>query len=51
MKCPYCFSPDIKVISSYPMRDVVVIECQNCHKTAELDVENMQADTDVPRKP
>lgn len=51
MKCAYCYSERVQVVSSYPMRDVTVIECLDCGKTSELDVENVDVDTDVPHKP
>ena len=47
MKCAYCYSEQVKVVSSYSTRDVTVIECLDCGKTSEIDVENSDVDTDV----
>lgn len=51
MKCAYCYSEQVHVISSYPTRDVMVIECLDCGKTSEVDVENIDVDTDVAKHP
>jgi len=50
MKCAYCYSEKVKVVSSYPTRDVAVIECLDCGKTSEIDVENIDVDTDAPKR-
>lgn len=51
MKCPYCFSPDVTVVSSLKRRDVAVIHCARCGQTSEVDVENLNADTDTTHTP
>ena len=40
MKCPYCFSTDVKQIAAYETRDVALIRCNSCGRVSELDVEN-----------
>lgn len=47
MKCAYCYSEKVEVVSSYATRDVTVIKCLDCGKTSEVDVENSDVDTDV----
>ena len=47
MKCPHCYSPNIKITASYSQRDVTIIECANCGRQSPMDVENMDVDTNV----
>ena len=39
-KCPYCSSTRVTILGSYDTRDVVVIQCLDCGRTAELDTEH-----------
>ena len=51
VKCPYCFSTNVTVVNSYETREVAVITCLDCGKTAEIDVENFNVDvSDVPQE-
>jgi len=47
-KCPYCFSTDIEIVSSYARRDAVVIACRQCGKESQLDTENPNVDLNDP---
>lgn len=46
MKCGYCYSTHVSIVSSYETMDVVTVQCSDCGKTSEVDVENFQVDTD-----
>ena len=46
VKCAYCFSTNVTVISSMETKDVIVVQCLDCSKTSEIDVENFRVDTD-----
>ena len=48
LKCGYCFSTQVQIETSYTQRDVMVIRCQQCHKTTELDTENPNVDIEHP---
>ena len=49
VKCGYCYSTNVSVVSSYETRQVMVIRCLDCDKTSEVDVENFLVDTtDLP---
>ena len=49
VKCAYCFSTNVTVISSMETKDVIVVQCLDCSKTSEIDVENFNVDTgDLP---
>lgn len=51
VKCDYCYSTHVTVVSSYETREVVVVQCLDCGKTSEVDVENFQVDTgDLPEE-
>jgi len=51
VKCAYCFSTNVTVVSSYETRDVVVIKCLDCGKESAIDVENFNVDTgDLPEE-
>lgn len=46
VKCAYCFSTNVTTVSSYETREVVVIQCFDCGKTSDIDVENFNVDID-----
>ncbi len=48
-KCAYCFSTDVRIVSSEPNRDVAILKCSTCGKTFPVDVENLN--TDPPAAP
>ena len=49
VKCAYCYLTNVSVVSSYETREVAVIQCLDCGKTSEIDVENFMVDTtDLP---
>ena len=49
VKCPYCFSTTVTVVSPSETREAIVIQCLDCGKAAEIDVENFNVDTgDLP---
>lgn len=49
VKCGYCYSTNVSVVSSYETREVVVVQCLDCGKTSEVDVETFQVNTgDLP---
>ena len=51
VKCAYCFSTNVTVVSAYPGRDVIVVQCLDCGKTSENDTENFEVDTgDLPQE-
>ena len=45
LKCPYCFSPRVTIISSDATRELVTILCLNCGKRSDLDQEQFLIDT------
>ena len=51
VKCAYCFSTNVTVVSSEETREVVTIKCLDCGKTSQIDVENFQIDIgDLPQE-
>jgi transposase-like protein len=49
VKCPYCSSTNVTIVESYETRDVAVIRCLDCQRTAEIDTESFRVDTeDLP---
>lgn len=49
VKCAYCYSTNVTVVSSYETRDVMVVHCVDCGKTSEIDTESFTVDTeDLP---
>ena len=51
VKCPYCFSVNVTIVSSDESRELTSIHCFNCGKDAEIDTEDFQVDTgDLPQE-
>jgi hypothetical protein len=49
VKCGYCYSTNVSVVSSYETREAVVVQCLDCGKQSEIDVENFNVETtDLP---
>ena len=49
VKCAFCYSTNVTVVTSYATREVIVIKCLDCGKESEIDVENFNVDTtDLP---
>ena len=49
VKCAYCYSTNVTIVSSDETREVVMIQCLDCEKTSEIDTENFNVDTgDLP---
>lgn len=49
VKCAYCFSMNVTIVSSEETKEAVIIRCLDCGKTSEIDVENFNVDTgDLP---
>ena len=49
VKCAYCYSTNVTIVSSEETKDVITIQCLDCEKTSEIDVENFNVDTgDLP---
>mgnify|MGYP001590894195 FL=1 len=49
VKCGHCYSTNVSVVSSYETREVVVVQCLDCGKQSEIDVENFNVETtDLP---
>ncbi len=46
VKCAWCYSTNVTIVSSYETREVVVITCLDCGKTSEIDAENFNVDTE-----
>lgn len=46
VKCSFCYSTNVTVVSSYETREVIVIKCLECGQTSDIDVENFNVDTD-----
>ncbi len=46
VKCGQCSSTNVSVVSSDETRAVIVVQCFDCDKTSEVDVEKFQVDTD-----
>ena len=50
VKCAYCFSTNVTIVSSEENKEAVIIRCFDCGKTSEIDVENFNVDTeDLPQ--
>ena len=51
VKCGYCYSSNVTVVSSYETRQVIVVKCLDCGETSEVDVENFNVDVgDLPQE-
>ena len=49
VKCAFCYSTNVTVVSSYETREVIVIQCLDCGKTSEIDTESFTVDSgDLP---
>ena len=42
MVCKYCQSPEVKIISSDPFGDDVVVQCINCGEIFELEKDEIE---------
>lgn len=50
VKCAYCFSTNVTIVSSEENKEAVIIKCLDCGKVSEIDVENFNVDTeDLPQ--
>ena len=51
VKCAYCFSTNVTIVSSDETREVVTVRCLECEKTSDIDAENFNVDTeDLPQE-
>ena len=51
VKCAYCYSTNVTIVSSDETRELVVVQCVDCGKTSEVDTENFNVDTgDLPQE-
>lgn len=50
LKCPYCFSTRVKIVASDVNKEASVIYCENCGRSAEIDVENPNTTLNDPTK-
>ncbi len=49
VKCAFCFSTNVTIVSSEETAQVISVYCLDCGKTSQVDVENFQVDTeDLP---
>mgnify|MGYP001617729920 CR=1 FL=1 len=46
VQCAYCFSTNVTIVSSEETRQVISVQCLDCGKLSQIDVENFQVDTD-----
>ncbi len=46
VKCGHCSSTNVSTVSSDETRDIIVVQCFDCGKTSDVDVEKFQVDTD-----
>ena len=50
LQCPFCFSATVKVVASDQNKEAITIRCEQCGRTAEIDVENPNTTLNDPRK-
>jgi len=51
VKCSYCFSLNVTIVSSDETREVTTVQCLDCGRTSELDTEQFIVDTgDLPEE-
>ena len=49
VKCPYCFSLNVTIVSADATRELVTVQCLECGKASEIDREQFTVDTeDLP---
>ena len=49
VKCPYCFSLNVTIVSADATRELVTLQCFECGKASEVDREHVDVDTeDLP---
>ena len=48
-QCAFCFSTNVRIVASEQNKDLMVVRCNQCGRTSELDVENVNTTLNDPR--
>lgn len=46
VKCAYCFSTQVTIVESDQTREVITVQCIDCGKQSDIDVESFIVDPD-----